>query len=73
MPYLPDQDELARLEMFGFVRKVAGFYVVVTNRIFESRLYDLFIIWEERMAGSRIHKEGEAVHGVFVRNGRFNI
>ena len=67
IPYLPDQQEVAQLEMHGFVRR-EGKQAVVANRIFETRLYELFV-GEERMDGSVMYKAGDLGKNKFVRDG----
>ena len=51
--YEADHEGIAKLEMYGFVRRGENGRVVISNRIFETRLYDLFIL-EDRIAGSRV-------------------
>ena len=65
LPYLPDQEEIAQLEMYGFVRRECD-SAVIANRIFETRLYELFV-GEERMRGSRVYSEGELGRSRYVR------
>lgn len=52
--------------MFGFIKNDHG-TVSVANRIFETRLYDLFL--SEKEINSRIFKEGDIDKNQFVHNG----
>lgn len=51
--YEADHEDIAQLEMYGFVRRGENGRVVISNRIFGTRLHDLFIL-EDRIAGSRM-------------------
>ena len=72
LPYNTMQDGLAQLEMYGFVRKDPRNGVVVSNRIFELQLYDLFIL-EDKIAGSRSYDAGEIDAPLYVRGGRLDM
>jgi hypothetical protein len=69
--YNPDQEDIALLSMYGFVKEVGG-SVQISNRIFETRLYNLFLS-DEELAGSRFHDAGDLGRNRFVRGGRLNM
>ena len=56
--YNPDQEDIRQLEMYGFIRNSEQ-RVVIANRIFEMRLYNLFLI-EEELKSNRFSAEGDA-------------
>ena len=49
--YNPDQSDITQLQMYGFVR-VDNSLIVIDNRIFETRLYNLFLSDEEIRSNS---------------------
>ena len=69
-PYNTDDEILDVARMFGYIREYEG-KVMVSNRIFETRLYNLFVS-EERIH-SAIYTEGSKDKGQFVRNGRLDM
>ena len=72
--YNPDQEEMSQLAMYGFVKNRGG-RVVVANRIFETRLYNLFLS-DEELRGGRSARVGDAAsldRGLFVEGGRLNM
>lgn len=69
--YNPDQDEIAQLVMHGFARESAG-RLEVSNRIFEMRLYNLFLS-DEELAGSLLSDAGDLGRCRFVRDGRLDM
>ena len=69
-PYNTDDEILDVARMFGYIREYEG-KVMVSNRIFETRLYNLFVS-EERIH-SAIYTEGSRDKGQFVRNGRLDM
>jgi hypothetical protein len=72
LPYSPDQDDIAQLEMYGFIARGQGNEMHVANRIFETRLYDLFIV-EDKFAGSPVYTEGDYARSFFVVDGRLDM
>ena len=72
IPYAPDQDDIAQLEMYGFVTRGLDNAVHVSNRIFETRLYDLFVV-EDKLAGSPMYTAGDLGRSKFVRGGRLDM
>ena len=72
MAYNADERGIQQLEMYGFARRDASNSLVIDNRVFETRLYDLFIA-EEKMAGSRMYGEGELGRSTYVKDGRLDM
>lgn len=52
--------------MFGFIKENNG-QAVIANRIFETRLYNLFL--SEELTSSAIYQSGERDKNQFVQNG----
>lgn len=69
-PYNTDDEVLDVARMFGYIKEFEG-KVMVSNRIFETRLYNLFVS-EERLH-SAIYTEGSKDRGQFVRKGRLDM
>ena len=72
LPYSPDQEEIAQLEMYGFVVHGPSNDVRISNRIFETRLYDLFVV-EDKIAGSPMYTAGDRERSLFVEDGQLNM
>ncbi|MCD8134092.1 MAG: AAA-like domain-containing protein [Clostridiales bacterium] len=69
--YIPDNEAIDIAMMFGFVKATkAG--VVVANRIFETRLYNLFLS-EEEIRGSDMYMLGDRDRYQFVKNGKLDM
>ena len=56
--------------MFGFIKENDG-QVVISNRIFETRLYNLFL--SEELTSSVIYQTGERDKNQFVKDGILNM
>ena len=69
--YSPDQEEMSQLVMYGFVKEDGG-RIRVANRLFETRLYNLFLS-DEELRGSRLSSEGDLARSRFVQGGRLNM
>ena len=69
-PYNPDNFAIDIGTMFGFVRECEG-QVVISNRIFETRLYNLFL--SEEMTGNITYQFGEREKNQFIQNGRLDM
>ena len=69
--YSPDDEATDTAIMFGFVRVCDG-NVVVANRIFETRLYNMFLAVTE-MQGTEIYKAALHDRNQFVRNGQLDM
>lgn len=72
LPNATLQDDIAQLEMYGFVTRRPSGEVTIANRIFETLLYDLFIL-EDKIAGSDVYEKGELGRSRFVRGGRLDM
>ncbi|MBR3317910.1 MAG: AAA-like domain-containing protein [Atopobiaceae bacterium] len=72
LPYSADHDGLAQLMSYGFIRRGPDNSVRVANRVFETRLYDLFIL-EDAIAGSRAYSAGDLGRSRYVRGGRLDM
>ncbi|MCD8084538.1 MAG: AAA-like domain-containing protein [Clostridiales bacterium] len=69
--YAPDSEAIDIAMMFGFVKATkAG--VVVSNRIFETRLYNFFLSSEE-MQGSDMYTLGDREKYQFIKNGELDM
>ena len=67
----PDQDDIVQMQMYGLIRNDHN-TVRVANRIFEIRLYNLFLS-EEEIKNNVFSKEGELAKNIFVENGKLNM
>lgn len=69
--YNPDDEAIDMAMMFGFVKVCEG-NVVVANRIFETRLYNMFLTASE-MQNKDIYEAALQEKSQFVRNGHLNM
>ncbi len=69
-PYNMDDGVVDIAKLFGYIKDDDG-KIMVANRIFDTRLYNLFIS-EERMQ-SVIYTEGSKDRNLFVRNGELDM
>lgn len=67
----PDQEDIAQMRMYGLIRNDRN-TVRVANRIFETRLYNLFLS-EEELKANVFSREGSLARSVFVQDGRLNM
>lgn len=67
----PDQRDIVLMQMYGFVRNDNN-SVKIDNRIFETRLYNLFLS-EEELKNSAFFREGDLAKNIFITNGKLNI
>ena len=67
----PDQEDIVQLKMYGLIRNDHG-TIRVANRIFETRLYNLFLS-EEELMNSIFSREGDLAKNQFVEDGRLNM
>ena len=65
------QDELVQLQMYGLIRKEQN-AVRISNRIFETMLYNLFLS-DEELKSNVFFREGDYARNIFVENGRLNV
>ena len=74
IPYNPDDRSLEIAKMFNFVNNIDG-KVRLSNRIFETRLYNLFE-FETEMAGGKDHEiitNGSIDKPLFIRDGHLDM
>lgn len=71
IPYSPDQRDIAQLEMYGLIRNDHN-SVRVANRIFETRLYNLFLL-EEELKNNVFTRAGDLAKNQFVADGKLNM
>ena len=69
--YSPDHAVIERAEMFGFIRNQRGL-VAIANRIFETRLYNMFLSSEEARDTSA-YEAGMKDKNQFIRNGHLDV
>ncbi|MDO5423950.1 MAG: AAA-like domain-containing protein [Eubacteriales bacterium] len=69
--YNPDNEAISTALMFGFVR-VEGNSVIVANRIFETRLYNLFLT-DPEVQNSDIYRASFQSMNQFIRNGHLDM
>ena len=69
-PYNPDNFVIGVGSMFGFIKEQNGM-AVVANRIFETRLYNLFL--SEELMDSAIYQAALMDKNQFIQNGRLNM
>lgn len=69
--YSPDNSAINIGIMFGFIKVVNGM-VVVSNRLFETRLYNYFLSLEE-MRDTDIYKTAVQNKNYFIENGMLNM
>lgn len=70
IPYHPLNKNIEMAEMFGFIRNMSG-NAVISNRIFETFLYNLFL--SEEALSSDIYKAALQEKNQFVRNGHLDM
>lgn len=69
-PYNPDNFAMDIGTMFGFIKEKDG-QAVIANRIFETRLYNLFL--SEELTNSAIYQSGERDKNQFIKNNVLNM
>ncbi|MCD8083119.1 MAG: ATP-binding protein [Clostridiales bacterium] len=69
--YNPDDPAIRTGQMFGFVR-IEGSHAVIANRIFETRLYNYFLL-KFKEQNSDIYAEGTNPGNHFVIDGHLNV
>ena len=67
----PDQDDIVQMQMYGLIRNDYN-TVRVANRIFETRLYNLFLS-EEELKNNVFSRKGELAKNVFIEDGKLNM
>ena len=71
LAWSPDQDDIAQMMMYGFIRKDNN-SIRIDNRIFETRLYNLFLS-DEELKNNLFYKEGDRERNIFVEDGKLNV
>ena len=71
LTWSPDNREIVQMEMYGLIRNDHN-TVHVANRIFETRLYNLFLS-DEELKSNVFSREGELAKNIFIENGRLNM
>ena len=69
--YNPDQEDIVQMEMYGFIRNENN-SVCIANRIFETRLYNLFLS-EEELSGNIFSRNGDLEKNTFIQDGQLNM
>ena len=67
----PDQEDIVQMQMYGLVRNENN-TVRIANRIFETRLYNLFLS-DEELKSNVFAREGELAKNQFVTDGKLNM
>ena len=67
----PDQEDIVQMQMYGLIRNDHN-SVKVSNRIFETRLYNLFLS-EEEMKANVFSREGGLAKNMFIQDGMLNM
>ena len=65
------QDSYVQLQMFGLIRNDHN-TVRVSNRIFETMLYNLFLS-DEELNNNVFSREGDLARNIFVEDGKLNV
>ena len=71
LTYNPQQEEIVQLEMYGLIRNEHN-TVRVSNRIFETMLYNLFLS-DEELKSSAFSREGELERNIFITDVKLNM
>ena len=69
--YNVHQDAIAQLEMYGLIRNDQN-SIRISNRIFETMLYNLFLS-DEEMKSNSFYKNGELARNQFVEDRKLNM
>ena len=70
IPYNPMTKFIETAEMFGFIKNIHG-NVAISNRIFETVLYNLFL--SEEVLDSKVYEAGQQDKNQFIQNGHLNM
>ena len=71
MTYNSDQDDIVQMEMFGLIRRDHN-TVRISNIIFETRLYNLFLS-ESEFEKNAFYETGSLNRNQFIQNGRLDM
>ncbi len=67
----PDQEDIVQMQMYGLIRNDQN-NVQISNRIFETRLYNLFLS-DEELKSNVFGKAGDLAKNRFVQDGKLNV
>ena len=67
----PDQKDIVQMQMYGLIRNEHN-TVRIANRIFETRLYDLFLS-DEELKNNTFSREGDLAKNQFITDGKLNM
>lgn len=71
LTYNPDQDDISQMQMYGLIQNDHN-TVKIANRIFEMRLYNLFLS-DEELKNNVFSRAGELAGNQFVTDGKLNM
>ena len=71
LTYNPDQDDIVQMKMFGFIRNDKD-AVRIDNRIFETRLYNLFLS-DEELKNNVFSRAGDCDRNIFIQDGKLDV
>jgi hypothetical protein len=71
LTYSPDQEDIQQMQMYGLIRNDHN-TVRIANRIFETRLYNLFLS-DEEMKSNVFSREGGLAKNLFAEDGKLNM
>jgi hypothetical protein len=71
LSYSALQDAISQMEMYGFIKNDNN-KVAISNRIFETILYNLFLS-DEEIKSSVMYNEGSLAKNIFIENGKLNM
>ena len=69
--YNPDQEDLSQMCMYGFINPDNG-VVRISNRIFETRLYNLFLS-DEEFNSNKFSESGSMDKNIFIHDGKLDM
>lgn len=71
LTYNSDQDDIVKMEMYGLIKNDHN-CVKVANRIFETRLYNLFLS-EVELKNNVFYNSGELEKNRYIKNGKLDM
>ena len=71
LPYNAQQDSIVQMQMYGLIRNDHN-TVRISNRIFETMLYNLFLS-EEELKRNVFSQEGDLAKNIFISDGKLNM
>lgn len=69
--YNPDQEDIVQMHMYGLIRNEHN-TVRIANRIFETRLYNLFLS-DEELKSNVFSRAGDLARNQFITDGKLNM